>query len=662
MHFLNLSLGQFLATFGAVATVSIALYLLDRSRRRQVVSTLRFWVAAEQPSVVARRRRIQQPWSLLLQLISMGLLLLALAEVRFGTPGPSGRDHVLILDTSAWMAANLAATGRSGGRALIDLARQRALQYVRALPAIDRVMLVRADALATPATAFEPDRRKVETAIQDSRPGSTALNLDQALAFARRVQAQAGGHAGEIALISTGHIAEPDSANTASLPRNLRFIPIADPIENAGLRKIGMRRSNEDPDLWEIYVSARNYGSRPRLVTLAIDFGPPNEATRIVAGTRRIRLEPGAEGEETFQLRTRAAGILGVTLSPRDAFPDDDKAALQLPAQPNLAVTVYSENPEALRPILAANPRVSTVYKKPAEYQPASSGLIVLDRFRPPQRPEADSIWIDPPAAGSPIPVSRTVEQAAFSGWNTTSPTAAGLRANDFKLEKASVFEAAPGDIRIGEVEAGPVIVARPDKPKLVVFGFHPAFSAMRYEIATPLLFANLLRWFAPEIFRRWELTGGSVGAVKLDFEEDLSPANVKVTAEDGSALPFVLRGRALHFFSGSPGLVRVAAGDREYIYSQTLPQLWDTKWEPPAEVRRGIPRPSPFVPQSAGLWPWLAVFGGIGLLAEWLLFGRFRRAGRLSEFRFRAATAGGARRPALNGRGAVREKEVVHR
>src|ERR1700758_1821485 len=103
MSFLNLSLGQFLAIFGSVSAVAIALYLLDRSRRRQVVSTLRFWVSAEQPTVVARRRRIQQPWSLVLQLLSMALLLLALAQLRFGSPESAGRDHVLLLETSAWM-------------------------------------------------------------------------------------------------------------------------------------------------------------------------------------------------------------------------------------------------------------------------------------------------------------------------------------------------------------------------------------------------------------------------------------------------------------------------------------------------------------------------------------------------------------------------------
>src|SRR3954464_6004025 len=146
MYFLNLSVLQFVAIFGSVSAVSVALYLLDRSRRKQVVSTLRFWVSAEQPAVAARRRRSNQPWSLLLQLLSMALLILAVAQLRLGSPGQAGRDHVIIVDTSAWLAA------RSGIRTLIDLARERPRRYLNALPGRDRVMLVRADALTTPAT------------------------------------------------------------------------------------------------------------------------------------------------------------------------------------------------------------------------------------------------------------------------------------------------------------------------------------------------------------------------------------------------------------------------------------------------------------------------------------------------------------------------------
>ena len=639
MYFLNLSFLQFLAVFGTISAISVALYLLDRSRRKLVVSTLRFWIAAEQPAVAARRRRVQQPWSLLLQLISMGLVLLAIGQLRLGTPAQAGRDHVIVLDTSAWMA------GRSGNRTLMQLARDRARQYLKALPAGDRVMLVRADGMATPATAFETDRKKIETAIAASEAGATALNLDQALVFARHVQGQDGHRVGEIAFIGPGRTAPRDPA-AAALPRNLRVISIPDNVENVGLRKIGMRRSGADSELWEIYVAVRNYGVRPHTVNLSLDFGPPGPAGRVAAGSRSLTLAAGSESEASFEYRTSAAGMLGVHLSPHDSYPNDDHAELELPAQPALAVVVYSAQPELLRPVLAAMPRIAAVYRRPENYRSDDAGLVILDRFIPPRRPQADSLWIDPPAMGSPIPVRTTVEQAAFSRWDTEHPGAAGLHTKDFILDHATVFEVGAGDGRIGEVAVGPVIVARPGKPKIVVLGFHPVLTGMRYELATPLLFANLIRWIAPEIFRRYEISGGSVGAVKLVMDQDTAAADVKVTADDGSAVPFTMRERTLNFFSGTPGEVKVVAGDREYLYSLTLPELWESKWTPPADAHLGVPRFREIVESTTDLWPWLALAGGLGLLAEWVLYGRFRRGMmRAKTLAFRTAQTSGARK-----------------
>src|SRR6266496_5853204 len=119
---LNLTLAQFLTVFGAIAAFSIALYMLDRTRRRQVVATLRFWTDAITPSPITRRTRIQQPLSLLLQLLGMLFLLLAIAEFQYGGRQNVRRDHVLVLDTSAWMGA--AAPGQTGqtqtGQTLMD--------------------------------------------------------------------------------------------------------------------------------------------------------------------------------------------------------------------------------------------------------------------------------------------------------------------------------------------------------------------------------------------------------------------------------------------------------------------------------------------------------------------------------------------------------------
>jgi len=126
MYLFNLTFAQFATLFGSVSALVVALYLLDRSRRKQTVATLRFWVAAEQPTVVARRKKIQQPLSLLLQLISICLLLLAIAQLRVGSQGATPFDHVLILETSAWMGARTGRTQLGQPQTLMDEARARA--------------------------------------------------------------------------------------------------------------------------------------------------------------------------------------------------------------------------------------------------------------------------------------------------------------------------------------------------------------------------------------------------------------------------------------------------------------------------------------------------------------------------------------------------------
>src|SRR5882672_8582581 len=406
MFLFNLTFVQFAALFGSVSALVVALYLLDRSRRKQTVATLRFWVAAEQPTVVARRKKIQQPWSLLLQLISICLLLLAIAQLRLGSAGATPFDHVLILETSAWMGAQSPArTQGSQPRTLMDEARARARAYVRTLPAGDRVMLVRADALATPVTVFEANHGKVEEAIAGSEPGATALNLEQAFEFASQIQSLSARRAGEIVFAGSGRVSEVEAASlsAASAP-NLRVLPINDAPENCGLRKIGLRRSATDPALWEIFVSVRNYGAKPRTVNLALLFGGAP------VGTRSLVLAPASEQEALFEHRTRAAGLLEVRLLTRDAFPADDRAVLELPEQKTLAVTVYSNDPEMLRPILEANPHVRAVFRTVAEYSPARGpGLVILDSFGPPSPPVVDSIWIEPPPGGSPIPIRKTL-------------------------------------------------------------------------------------------------------------------------------------------------------------------------------------------------------------------------------------------------------------
>ncbi len=611
MSFLNLSFPEFAALFSAMAGVVVALYLLDRSKRRQIVATLRFWNAAVNPTKLKHRRRIQQPWSLLLQIVSMMLLLLAIAQLQWGILSNSGRDHVLILDTSAWMGA------RSRQGSLIDEARAQARAYVKALPSADRVMLVRADALATPATHFESDHRAVEQAINQSRPSASALNMTQALDFARQAQKMQARRGGEIVYVGAGRIPEQDAAIPAASLPNLRVLPINGTLENTGLRKIGLRRSPTDPESWLIFVTAKNYGAQQRAVQVALRFGGA------AVGSKTLILKPGAEEEASFTWHTRAAGWLEVRLLTRDGFPQDDRAVIELPAQRHLRVAVYSEEAELLRPILTANPLFTATFHKTAGYDPAiAADVLILDRFTPPTAPKIPSIWIEPPPQ-SPFAIRGTKQNAKLTRWHSDLPLGAGIHTGDLTLASTQLFAPAKGDISIADVEGGPVILARPTAPKLIALGFNPVRSALKYELATPLLFANIFHWLAPDIFRQWELNAGSVGAVNVKLDKDTDTSSVHVIGEDQRILPFTIDDNNLRFFSGAPGVVRVLAGDRELVYSLTLPNVGDASWAIPASANRGLPRTAGIEQVPIDLWQWLALLGGLGLLADWIVFGK---------------------------------------
>jgi hypothetical protein len=622
MNFLNLSLGELIGIAGAISAGVVALYLLDRSKRKQIVATLRFWSAADVRTELKHRRRIQQPWSLVLQLVSLALLLIALAGPRWGGGDDSGRDHVVILDTSAWMGART----RTG--MLMDEARTAARNYIHSLPRHDRVMLVRADALATPATPFELNRTALDQALQQSQPGASALNLEQAVEFASRAQKLQSQRAGEIVFAGAGRVDEDEASFAA--PSNFRLLPVNSTQENVGLRKIGLRRSLTSPDSWDIFVAVKNYGTRPHDIQLGLQFGGAP------AGSKVMTLKPGVEEQATFTYRTRVAGVLEARISPHDSFPQDDRAVIELPPQKPLRVLVYSAEPQGLKALFASNPQVDATFEAPGNFKPdATADLVVLDRFAPPSRPHSDSLWIQPPANVSPIPVRGTNAGVKLERWRTDSALGAGLRTKDLQLESSEIFTLAPGDISVAESAAGPLVVARPGSPKIVVIGFQPLAGAIKYELATPLLIANILRWISPETFRRWEVQAGTVGTVNVPIDASTDPATVHVITEDQQQLPFTIDGDNLRFFSGAPGTVRVLTGERESVYSLTLPDPGDTPWRPAANVRRGIPRSSAIQASATDLWPWFAVLGGIGLLIDWLLFGRSRafrlRAGKVA-------------------------------
>jgi hypothetical protein len=214
--------------------------------------------------------------------------------------------------------------------------------------------------------------------------------------------------------------------------------------------------------------------------------------------------------------------------------------------------------------------------------------------------------------------------------WTPDQPLTVGLRARDVQMDGATIFLPPPAgadpakNLILAEVEQGPVMVAQesPDgKTRTVLTGFDPFSGGMRFELSTPLLLANVLRWVAPDVFRDVDVGAQSAGPVAMALATDNK--DVQVLTDNGTSLPFNVRDRSVQFFAGQPERVRVIAGNSERVYSLTLPELWDVKWTPPATARRGLPSWNDSLRRNSDIWPLLALLGAAILIFEWVAWGR---------------------------------------
>ncbi len=615
MFFLNLSATEFLALLGTLGGLVTALYLFDRTKRKRVVSTLRFWTSAGAAEDQPRRKKVNQPWSLVLQLLSLLCLLLAIAQLNWGTREFRSRDHVVLVDTSAWAGAQ-----ESGGK-MIDRERDAARTYFAGLRPGDRVLLVAADALSTPVTAFTSDRARLRSGLASLKEGFSSLNVAGALAYARQAQESSGGRAGEIVYIGPAR-ADLETAAVA-LPANLRLIKVPSDVQNCGIRSVAVRRSEEDASSWQATVTLRNDGTAARTLQLRTQFAGTKFAPRSYV------VKPGAEMEARYDFVTNTAGLLRAEIFPHDALPIDDSASLQLPNNGALKVAAYTRRKELLSPLLAADHRLSVEYLDPAQYGGApKADAFILDSFSPKTLPSRPSLWIDPPKQNAPFPVKGTVNQATITQWKSGLELGAGLHTKEERLPTAEVFQPAPGDVPFASVASGPIIVLRPRSSagaKLAVIGFDPLHPELRFTLTTPLVFANLLSWLSPESFRTMDFMARRVGAASVALDEGESGNRLQVTNARGLAIPFTLSENSVQLFAGEPDVIRIVSEDRERVLSLTLPDVARDVWAP-AKVASGLPPSATYLPTSTDLWKFLACLGGLGLLAEWYLFGGGRR------------------------------------
>ncbi len=604
----------------------VFLYRQDKFQHRRVVSSLQFWSLLPYREGQARGTRIHDISSLLLQLICFLALLLAVGRPERGSGPAARKSHLLLLDTSAWTLQD------NGHGSVLDREKTLAREFIRTLPASDRVMLTRVDGLVVPLTPFTTDRLLLQRRLSDAVPSLLALNLREALFFARQVNLLS--LSGEVDVIYMGPARIAEGTRVEPGPLTLRTVVVEAQPSHCGISHVGLAREDRVRSSWRMTVALRNYGTDACHPMLQIALS--GTALQV----KQEHLEPGENTMAEYTFTSTRSEPLTIRLTPEDGLSSDHHVALQLPSLAPTRIAVYTSRPKLIQDLVETVPNTTIFLHKEDDYrqEPVHADLIILDRVSPAIPSQVPTLWITPAGAPSPFSVKSSVRSPERVLWNSHTAVAQGLHSEDLPLPAANVYQLLEGDTPVLSVPDGPVVVVRESRdghPRRAILGFDPANDSVRYEMSTSLLFVNVVRWLAAQSLASTQISIGHAGAGAIDLGERESLDDVQVTERSAGAAPFLVRNRQVQFFAAHPAIVRYSNQGRQEELHTSLPEIAETVWRPSTHQNEKFSYTGPHRPTD--LWRWL-VLAGIAITSlEWWLFGH---AGRLP----RAAVSGGER------------------
>jgi len=335
---------------GLLVAVPIFLHLIDRRRVPRVVfPAMRFLLAAQQR--LRRRRRLRDPWLLLLRLLALLALVVAFSgpQVHYKVTSPAGAELrnnvVFLLDNSMSMGFEVE------GEPLFERAKKRALHVLDRLPPGGRAGLIVFNRIAEDRLGgVTPDLDKVEASLREATLTYQETDLRAAILAGLRALIATPEGGGDLYLLSDMTRVSMSGEGGLNLPeqleKNVRLV-VSEIHEgskpNRALVDVRASREGGEGGMIRILaeVSTRDQGTEGE-VSIDLGFGGD-----IVS---RGFLKSSTDGtvEKVFTLPSQAdpSGEGMLRLGP-DALPADNSYYFRLLNRRDLKVLVVDGDPGA---------------------------------------------------------------------------------------------------------------------------------------------------------------------------------------------------------------------------------------------------------------------------------------------------------------------------
>jgi Ca-activated chloride channel family protein len=514
----------------------LAMYLLKLRRDEAVVPSTLLWTRlVADVEANAPWQRLRRSLLLLLQLLLVAILALLAARPFLERPAGLARDVVLVLDTSASMAATDVTPTR------LEAAKAAALDALRDLPTGGKVSLIAADRTARIVVNETSDVGRVRQALTTIEPSSASGNLGDALELAGKLAARSGD--AQILVATDGALATPPSG-TVGAP--IKVLAVGRSHRNQAIVALAVRTSPSAVTR-SVFISIAN---------LDLDYAQRRIELRGPGGlieVRDVQLDPQARADVVIDdvpadigtLEVRLVGSDPAVTSAADDLATDDTAWAVVPPDQRRLVLLVGAGDPYLETALGALPNVELYGVTPADYGPATErndrpwDLVIFEGNLPATLPRTPILAIAPTSSTVLGQVSGTIDNP---GIGSLSPDEPVLRYVD--LSTTHIAEAA----RLTLPDWARMVIPGPAGAPLLytgvraglpsaVLAFEPRRSDLPLQVAFPILLANLTG----------ELMGGSAAPseavqpgspISLTIPADA--AGLSVTRPDGSVVELV--------------------------------------------------------------------------------------------------------------------------
>jgi Ca-activated chloride channel homolog len=473
----------------------VAMYLLKLRRTETVIpSTLLWQRLAADTEANAPWQRLRRSLLFLLQLLLVAALALLAARPFVERPAGLARDLVLIIDTSASMAATDVQPDR------LTAAKRAALDALRDLPSGGRVSVIEAGRTARIVASGTSDLTRIRQAIEGIQTTVSRGDLGDALALAQQLAIQSGD--AEVLVATDAALAVKP---TTSVDAPVRVLRVGDPkgARNQAIVALAVRSAPSSVTR-SVFVSVANFDLEYATRRLEV-WGDDR-----LLETRSMAIDAQLKADTIIDDIPADIGTIEVRLvagEPDDADerPDllaaDDRAWAILPPAAERNVLIVGAGDPYLETGLSLLPNVRLFGTTPDRYErdvirPDGTNwdLIIFEGFLPAKLPATPILAIAPPSSSPLGEVVGTLENPGIATLGTDEPILKYVDLTTTHISKAQKLEL-PAWARsvIPGPKGSPLLYAGPRAGiPAAVLAFEPRESDLPLQVAFPILLANL--------------------------------------------------------------------------------------------------------------------------------------------------------------------------